>query len=99
MDAPVPFALFLRAIPEKRVFTTAYLVVVKVAAPDEPLGENLGVGLEEDDGVGRADVRLEVARLLHVRGVPVDQEALQQRREVNWRFGEALGRICVFNSM
>ena len=35
---------------------SACLVVVKVASPDEPLGEDLRVGLKIDDGAGGADV-------------------------------------------
>ena len=62
-----------------------FLVVVKVSATDEPLGEDLGVGIQEDDGVGRADVGLKVARLLHVRRVAVDQEALQGKEKEDSR--------------
>ena len=61
--------------------SSPFLVVVKVSAPDEPFGEDLRVGLQEEDGVGRADVGLKVARLLHVRRVAVNQEALQGKED------------------
>ena len=71
----------------------ASLVVVKVAAANEPTGEDLGFCLEEDDGIGHTNVSHKLASLLHVSRVPIDQEALPEtdsELEVEWRINGQL---------
>ena len=63
-------------IRTERVSLDGGEVVVKVARGDEPVLEHVVLGLEEEDGVGRADVRLERRRLRRVDREAVDQEAL-----------------------
>ena len=56
----------------------ASLSIIKVATTIEPTGEDLAFCIEEDDNIRCTNVSLELARLLHVCRVPVDQEALPE---------------------